>query len=87
MSPCRCLRYFAQRLFCNLFEYLVQDVANQKEARIQKSDDTMTDGGEGDQGQRANGKLEDLLKLIMTTDETLRNKMMFPAPSKEPGEM
>ena len=62
-------------------------MANQKEARIQKSDDAKTDGGEGDQGQRANGKPEDLLKLIMTTDETSRNKMMFPAPSKEPGEV
>ena len=87
LSPCQCLCFFAQRLFCNLFEYLVQDVANQKEARIQKSDDTITDGGESDQGQRANGKPEDLLKLIMTTDETSQNKMMFPAPSKEPGEM
>ena len=58
-------------------------MANHKEARIQKSDGAMTDGGEAD-------KPEDLLKLIMTADElpqSSQNKMMFPAPSKEPGEV
>ena len=52
----------------------------------------MTDGGEGDQGQRANEKPENLLKLIMTNDElqpnhSSQNKTMFHAPTKEPGEV
>ena len=62
---------------------LVQDVANQK-AKIQKSDDAMTAGGEGDQEKRAIDKPEDLLKLIMTTDELPKTS---PAPSEEPGEV
>ena len=62
-------------------------MADQKEAH-----DTMTDGGEGDQGQRANEKPENLLKLIMTNDElqpnhSSQNKTMFHAPTKEPGEV
>ena len=62
---------------------LVQDVANQK-AKIQKSDEAMTTGGKGDQEKRAIDKPEDLLKLIMTTDELPQTS---PAPSKEPGEV
>ena len=66
-------------------------MADQKEARIQMSDDTLTDGGEDDQGQQANEKRENLLKLIMTNDDlqpnhSPQNKTVFPAPTKEPGE-
>ena len=58
-------------------------MANPK-GKIQKSDDAMTAGGEGDQEKRAIDKPEDLLKLIMTTEGLPQTS---PAPSKEPGEV
>ena len=61
----------------------VRDVAEQKEARIQKS---MKDGGESDQGQQANSKPEDLLNLTMTADEH-RSPLSKTSSTKEPGEL
>lgn len=46
----------------------------------------MKDGGESDQGQRANTKPEDLLNLAMTADEH-RSPLSKTSSTKEPGEL
>ena len=46
----------------------------------------MKDGGESDQGQRANTKPENLLNLAMTADEH-RSPLSKTSSKKEPGEL
>lgn len=46
----------------------------------------MKDGGESDQGQRANTKPENLLNLAMTADEH-RSPLSKTSSTKEPGEL
>lgn len=48
--------------------------------------ESMKDGGESDQGQRANTKPENLLNLAMTADEH-RSPLSKTSSTKEPGEL